>query len=443
MTKALTTVLVLGTLALPAFAKDNTLRTFRKIQLTPQFWGEGAAAGDFNHDGRMDVTYGPFWWAGPAFTERHTYRPATTTFKKKGANGAEEIVPGYEGALGANNAYSDDFFSWTGDFNGDGWTDILVVGLPGEYAFWFENPKGQAGDWVRHQALDVVDNESPGFLDLTGDGKPELICSSKGRYGYASPDPKHPDQPWTFHAISPDNKYHKYTHGLGVGDVNGDGRPDLLEKDGWWEHPASLAGDPVWTKHPFDFCPADPGVPVGGAQFFAYDVNGDGLPDVITCLAAHGYGLAWYEQVREGGQITFKPHVFMNKQPQDNPYGVKFTQPHALDLVDIDGDGLKDLITGKRFWAHGPTGDPEPGAPAVLYWFKLVRGPNHTAEFVPHFIDNTSGVGTQVMAVDVNGDKRPDIVVGNKRGGFVFIQETRNIPAAQWEAMQPRRLTPP
>lgn len=441
MIKALVILLVVGACTLPASGKDSTLRTFRKIPLTPHFWAEGAAAGDFNHDGKMDVVYGPFWWEGPAFATKHTYRPATTTFKRKAANGAEEVVPGYEGALGANNAYSDAFFTWTGDFNGDGWTDILVVGLPGENAFWFENPKGQAGDWVRHVALDVVDNESPGFLELTGDGKPELVCNSKGFFGYAAPDPKHPTEPWRFHPISPNNNYHKYTHGLGAGDVNGDGRPDLLEKDGWWEHPASLTGDPVWTKHPADFCPADPGVPVGGAQLFAYDVNGDGLADVITCLSAHGYGLAWYEQLRQGGQISFKPHVFMNKQPQDNAYGVKFTQPHALDLVDVDGDGLKDLVTGKRFWAHGPQGDPEPNAPAVLYWFKLVRGPNQTAEFVPHLIDDNSGVGTQVMVVDVNGDKRPDIVVGNKKGGHVFIQEVKKVTQAEWDAAQPKRLT--
>ncbi|MCB1127533.1 MAG: VCBS repeat-containing protein, partial [Verrucomicrobiae bacterium] len=86
-----------------------------------------------------------------------------------------------------------------------------------------------------------------------------------------------------------------------------------------------------------------------------------------------------------------------------------------------DGDGLKDLITGKRFWAHGPQGDVEPNAPAVLYWFKLTRGPNG-AEFVPHLIDNDSGVGTQVVATDSDGDKRPDIVVGNKKGLNVFLQ---------------------
>lgn len=421
---------------------DETLITFKRIQLAREFWAEGAHAGDFNHDGHTDVTYGPFWWEGPDFGKRHEYRPATATFKRKNAAGTEETLVGYEGALGTNNAYSDDFFTWTADFNADGWTDILVVGLPGEQAWWFANPKGTEGHWVRTLALDVVDNESPGFLDLTGDGKLELVCNSRGFFGFATPAPAAPAQPWSFHPITPNKNYHRYTHGIGVGDINGDGRPDLIEKDGWWEQPAALAGDPVWTHHPFDFCPPDPGVPVGGAQLLAYDVNGDGRNDVITCLAAHGYGLAWYEQMREAGSLTFRRHLFMNKTPGENRYGVAFSQIHALDLVDIDGDGLKDIVTGKRFWAHGPTGDPDPGAPAVLYWFQLVRSANGTVDFVPRLIDGDSGVGTQVLATDLNGDHHPDIVVGNKKGGFVFLQEQRKVTRQEWEKAQPQPLGP-
>jgi hypothetical protein len=160
---------------------------------------------------------------------------------------------------------------------------------------------------------------------------------------------------------------------------------------------------------------------------FAYDVNGDGLADVITCLNPHGFGLAWYEQLpqKDGqGEIQFKQHLILNPDATPNPYGVVFSQPHALALADIDGDGLKDIVTGKRFWAHGKNGpDPQSNEPAVLYWFKLVRGPDHTAQFVPHLIDTNSGVGTEVVAGDVNGDHRPAIVVGNKKGTFVFLQE--------------------
>jgi hypothetical protein len=413
---------------------------FQKIQATDQFWSEGAHHADFNRDGHGDIASGPFWYAGPDFKQRHEYRPAEATFIRT-VSGRDETIPGFQGALGAANAYSDNFFTWTADLNSDAWPDILVVGMPGENAFWFENPRGRAGHWTRHVAFDVTDNESPEFTDLTGDGKPELVCNSKGCFGYASPDWSNPGRPWAWHAVTPNKNYHKYTHGLGLGDVNGDGRTDLIEKDGWWEQPASLDGDPAWIHHPVDFAPADPGVPVGSAQMFAYDVNGDGLNDVITCLAAHGYGLAWYEQITESGQIRFKPHVFMNKLPRDNKYGVKFTQPHALALTDIDGDGLKDLVTGKRFWAHGPDGDPEPNAPAVLYWFRLTRGADRSVDWVPYLIDDNSGVGTQVVACDVNVDQLPDVIVGNKKGTFVFLQERRSVSPADWQKAQPALYT--
>jgi len=417
---------------LPASAASYVLHSFKRIQLTPHFWAEGANFGDFNHDGKMDAVYGPFWWEGPEFQKRHEYAPAANTFKRKKSDGAEETVPGYEGALGVNNAYAPNFFAFTDDFNRDGWTDILIIGLPGEATHWYENPKGAPGHWPKHLAFDVTDNESPTFADINGDGKPELICGSGGYLGYATPDWAEPTKPWKFHPISPKGQWHKYSHGLGVGDINGDGRLDYLDKDGWWEQPASLAGDPVWTLHPFQFSKD------GAAQLYAYDVNGDGLADVITVLACHGYGLVWYEQVREGGQIAFKQHLIMGKDASENKYGVHFSQPHALDLVDMDGDGLKDIVVGKRFWAHGAQGDVEPNAPAVLYWFQLVRGPNRTVDFIPHLIDNDSGVGTQVVAGDVNGDRRPDVVVGNKKGGYVFLQQTRKVSRIEWEQAQPK-----
>jgi len=439
--KRLCLALTLGLTCSTSFSAETyVLHSFKKLQLTDRFWSEGADFGDFNRDGKMDVASGPFWHEGPSFSKRHEYRPTTATFKRKGPDGAEQTIEGYEGGLGVNNAYSDNFFTWAYDFNADGWTDIFIIGLPGENCFWFENPKGRDGHWQRRLALDVPDNESPMFIDLVGDRNPELVCNSKGFFGYATPNWADPSQPWTFHPISPNNKYGKYQHGVGVGDVNGDGRLDLIEKDGWWEQPTSLAGDPVWKMHPYVFSPEDKGVPIGGAQMFAYDVNGDGRNDVITALACHGYGLAWYENVLENGQITFRPHVFMNKLPSDSKYGVKFTQPHALELVDMDGDGRKDLVTGKRFWAHGPQGDPEPNAPAVLYWFQLVRNPDKTVDFVPHLIDDNSGVGTQVVVGDVNGDQQPDIVVGNKKGTFVFLHQVEKVRKAGWEAAQPKPL---
>ena len=416
---------------LPARAEEQ--HTFKRIQLNDQFWSEGASFGDLNKDGVNDLISGPWWWEGPDFKKSHEFYPSKTTFNLKLGPMTTVKVPGFEGTLGVANKYSDNFFVWTRDFNKDGWNDILVIGFPGQDTSWFENPKGKEGHWTRHKIFAQTDNESPTFADITGDGQPELVCITKGQYGYAMPDWSAPEKPWTFHPISPNNKYGNFTHGMGVGDVNGDGRQDLLEKNGWWEQPASLAGDPVWTFH------AQP-MGVGGSQMHTYDLNGDGLADIITALAAHGFGLAWYEQYREGGEIKFREHIVMNKEPRENKYGVKFSELHAIDLVDMDGDGVQDIVTGKRFWSHGRTGDPDRNDKAVLYWFKTARAADKSVDFIPYLIDDNSGVGTQVVARDINGDGLPDIVVGNKKGTFVHLHEKKTVSREEWAKAQPKPM---
>lgn len=390
-------------------AEDYVLRSFKKIKMTDKFFSEGMYYGDFNHDGKTDVTAGGLWYAGPEFKVVSEFRPS------------KEFDP---------NGYSDAFFSFAYDFNGDGWDDPLVVGFPGAAAHWYENPQGKPGPWKQNLALAIVDNESPGFADITGDGKPELICHTDGFLGYAEPDWKDPAKPWSFRQISTKGSWGKFQHGMGFGDVNNDGRTDFLMREGWWEQPGSdKAGEP-WTYHRAEFGG-------GGAQMHVYDVDGDKDNDVITSLQAHGFGLAWFENVKnEAGEITFKQHLITGSKPEENKYGVKFSQLHAVDLVDMDGDGLKDIITGKRYWAHGPKGDAEPDAPAVLYWFKLTRS-NTGVDFVPHKIDDDSGVGTQVIAADVTNDGLVDVLVGNKKGHFVLVQEARKVSQEEWQKAQP------
>ncbi|MGB2429605.1 MAG: FG-GAP repeat domain-containing protein [Akkermansiaceae bacterium] len=382
--------------------------SFRKIQLLDKFISEGASIGDINADGKADIVSGSLWWQGPEFKRSFAYAPVKF-FPVKG--------PGLTG-------YSNNFLTFTTHLTPDLWSDIIRVGLPGLPGDWALNP-GQnplPPDNTQHscthgKSQDNICNESPQLLDVIGDGKPELLAYSHGQITLAIPNPD-PDQAWQVLPVSPkDKRFHKYSHGLGAGDINGDNLTDILEKAGWWQQPANWDRQSPWTFHPYPFAPQ-----VGGAQMFAYDIDGDGDNDVVTALNAHGYGIAWYEQIQQAGKISFKQHRILTDKPGDNPYGVCFSQPHAMACVDIDGDGLKDFVTGKRFYAHNGK-DPGAEDPAVLYWFRATRQQDGSVEFIPYMIDDNSGVGCQVATADLNADGRADIVIGNKKGVFAFIQE--------------------
>ena len=155
-----------------------------------------------------------------------------------------------------------------------------------------------------------------------------------------------------------------------------------------------------------------------------YDVNGDGLNDVVTSLEAHGWGLAWYEQKRDkSGAITFTEHMIAGDYTSQTQGKVAFSEAHAATFADVDGDGIPDFIVGKRLHSHLESyTDPDPFGPPVLYWFRTVRNPKASggAEFKPELIHNRSGVGSTILAVDLNKDGVMDIVTSTNRGTYIF-----------------------
>ena len=396
-------------------ADDLTLHTFETQQLSDTYFSEGANAGDVNGDGQDDVVYGPYWFAGPDYTSKF------------------EI---YEPVPQDRERYADNFFSWVYDFNGDGWDDVLVVGFPGTPAHVYENPTGDRSDahWEKHAVFDWVSNESPQWVDLVGDERPELVCTRDGFFGFATVNWEEPFGRWEFHPISEQVTAKRFGHGLGIGDINGDGRMDIIHAKGWYEQPATHADASRWLHHPVSFSNA-----YGGAEMYAYDVDGDGDNDVITSHAAHDFGLAWYEQVPGEEGVEFKHHLIMGSHPSENRYGVLFSELHSLALRDIDGDGLKDIVTGKTYYSHHQQ-SPMWDAGAVVYWFKLVRN-SDGVDWIPFRADDDAGIGRQVSVVDVNSDGLLDIVVGGMKGAHVLTHKTSVVDQATWEQAQPRPYT--
>jgi hypothetical protein len=400
----------------PAHGQQFALHTFERQQLTDTYYSEGVAAGDLNRDGHADVVYGPYWFAGPTFAERREIYPAVPQPRER---------------------YANHFFAWVHDFTGDGWNDVLTAGFPGTPAFVYENPRAAGHDkpWPKHQVFDSVANESPHFLNLVGDERPELVCTHEGFFGYATFDPARPLEAWQFHPVSEKVAPIPFGHGLGAGDVNGDGQQDILMKDGWFEQPRELKESGRWAFHRARFAP------VGGAEMHAYDVDGDGDNDVITSLAAHDFGLAWHEQIRDGETISFKQHLIVGDQPRHSRYGLVFSEPHSVALADIDGDGLKDIVTGKTYWSHHRK-SPLWDAGAVVYWFRLVRG-KEGVDWVPHLADGEAGIGRQVIVHDLNQDGLPDIASGGMKGAHVLLHRRESVSEERWKQAQPPLFTAP
>jgi hypothetical protein len=430
---------------------------FRRNRLTSFFYSEGVSAGDLDHNGTMDVVSGPLIYEGPNYsTARELFPPVTVNlggpqdgYIEKDSSGVPQA-----GAIVHGN-YTSTFLSWVYDFDHSGWPDVVdVMGFgprPTFSAHLFVNPRGEKRDWTNYEIYPIISNEYDELLPkgIDGSGTPEMVIAtaknpdwSDSRIGYIKPGPDI-TKPWTFVPVSEPNRWGG--HGMGVGDILGNGRLDILTSDGWWEQPP--AGTPgLWKFHPQKFAATQPAILVagasascfacGGAKMQVYDVNGDGLNDVISSLNAHGPGLGWFEQQRDShGNVTWKAHVIMGDPEtpvaergswEEADKSVAFTELHALDYADMNGDGQLDIVTGKRYWSHGfRYEENDVDDPPVVYWFELKRAADHSVQWVPHLIDNSSGVGTSMLVTDLNGDGRPDVLTASRMGSFVFFNKLK------------------
>jgi FG-GAP-like repeat len=344
---------------------------------------------DMNGDGRLDIVSGENWYeqlaphpgVGPRFV-KHNFREIPYTFD-----------------------YLEDLSDLAIDANGDGYPDLVSCSYWSKPLVWWENPREAGQPWREH----VIEARSPVefvfLVDVLNTGKSlQLLPQFGDRHfpltwyelaGKGAPDP------WIAHEISPSS----YGHGIGAGDVNGDGRTDIITPEGWFEAPTDPRSG-RWILHP-EFS-------LGVVGFIhACDVNGDGLSDLVT-TAAHSYGIFWYEQRRgANGERSWIKHVIDDA----------WSQAHAMTLADLNGDGRPELVTGKRYYAH----DKDPGAnePLGVYWYEQLD--SEGTNWRRHILDYSSctGGGMQIPVVDLDGDGDLDIIVAGKSGLFLFENLTR------------------
>ena len=356
---------------------------FKKTVLTRDFLSEGVAVADINKDGLKDIIAGYYWFEAPNWV-RHQVTEARPFEPRK--------------------EYSKSFLNFSLDVNLDGWVDIVNIDYPGTPAYWFENPKNELIDWPKHIIADSVGigNESPGFIDIDGDGRIDILCADVGKkqiiWLQAPTEPGRTE--WKRHAISEENVdgTNRFSHGIGYGDINNDEIKDVVITSGWFEGKSNKSsGD--WAFHPAylgDAC----------SHMQVLDVNNDGQNDVVSA-SAHKLGVWWYEQNTEADTINFTRHLMSETT----------TQTHSSVMADLDGDGRSDYTTGKRFLAHNGN-DPGDADSPILMWFEFT--PESPPYFIEHFIDDDSGAGLNIAIEDMNNDTKPDIIISNKNGVFLL-----------------------
>ncbi|MBN2315780.1 MAG: VCBS repeat-containing protein, partial [Sedimentisphaerales bacterium] len=359
---------------------------------------EACGIADFNNDGKLDIVAGPYWYEAPDW-KPHLFRAPEGKADEKG-----KTYKVNEKGVG----YWDDFMNVPLDVDGDGLTDVVTCSWFSRQIDWYRNTGSAGGLWPMTLGEKNGNYECGEIWDIDGDGKAlEILPDTKDTKWHEAGVKADGTRGLIKHSVSTEER----PFGGGVGDVNGDGRPDILRPDAWYEAPA----DPrkgQWIKHPLAVGSLTEGQVEHTPQILVYDVDADGLNDIITS-SAHQYGIFWYKQIRDGKNISWKQNIIDKS----------WSQAHSLTLADMDEDGDLDLVTGKRFFAHNGN-DPGGHDPLGVYWYELNRSPS--ISWSRHIVSYDKGIGSglNIPVVDLDGDGDLDIVVTGKWGGPAYFENT-------------------
>ncbi len=351
------------------------------------FRSEACGVGDFNNDGKIDIVAGPYLYLAPDFRPRK--------------------IRTLEGEVDNHGkGYHWDFMNVPLDVDGDGRLDVVSCSWHGKLIDWYRNTPEHGRPWPRTIVEQNGNYEHGDLWDIDGDGKrEEILPGVTGTVWYEVGTGADGRRGLIKHVISEK----QFDWGVGSGDVNGDGRPDVLRPGAWFEAPDNPRTG-TWKEHPLAVGSQQPAKPGHTPQIWVYDVNADGLNDIVTS-SAHKYGIFWYQQIKGGSEPSWKQHVIDDS----------WTQAHAITLADLDDDGDPDLVTGKRFMAHNGN-DPGGYDPLGVYWYELKRAaaPTWTKHVISY--DQRIGAGMSIPVVDLDADGDLDVVVTGKWGGPVWFE---------------------
>lgn len=336
---------------------------------------------DVNKDGKPDLVSGDFWYENAD--------DRAISFRRRKLIGDQKRY----------NQYYDDFSTIPLDVDGDGDLDVITGGYWGGSLRWLENTGADGKPWPVHEVASVGNTETTRAWDVDGDGDIEIVPNNPGKtLKYFTLD-----KPNTFRQV---NVAPTQGHGLGFGDINGDGKGDFIVSKGWLEN---LGNEPDgrtdWElRDEFD-------LGVASVPIIVTDLNGDNRNDLIVGQG-HGYGLHWYEQRMQAGRRSWVKHIIDEKN----------SQYHCLEWADIDGDKRPDLVTGKRFRAHNDT-DPGCYDEVGLYYFTWDGRDftKHTIAYGPAGVGK--GTGIYFALADLRQTGRTDLIVAGKDGLTIFFNE--------------------